>query len=92
MEAFPGVPTFADYGIKGSFGGWSGVFAPKGVPQDVVDKLTAVTAKVMKDPRVLEAYANIGALVDLRYGPEWIADLNTTYSIYTDEAARVSKK
>ncbi|MEH6629116.1 MAG: tripartite tricarboxylate transporter substrate binding protein [Motiliproteus sp.] len=92
MDAFPGVPTFADYGIKGSFGGWSGVFAPKGVPQDVVDKLTAATAKVMKDPKVLKAYENIGALVDLRHGPEWIADLNATYSIYTDEAARVSKK
>ncbi|MEH6825172.1 MAG: tripartite tricarboxylate transporter substrate binding protein [Motiliproteus sp.] len=92
MEAFPGVPTFADYGIKGSFGGWSGVFAPKGVPQEVVDKLTAATAKVMKDPKVLKAYENIGALVDLRHGPEWIADLNATYSIYTDEAVRVSKK
>jgi tripartite-type tricarboxylate transporter receptor subunit TctC len=92
MDAFPGVPTFADYGIKGSFGGWSGVFAPKGVPQEVVDKLTAVTAKVMKDPKVLEAYENIGALVDFRHGPEWIADLKTTYKIYADEAVRVSKK
>ncbi|WP_432474617.1 Bug family tripartite tricarboxylate transporter substrate binding protein [Amphritea sp. HPY] len=92
MDAFPGVPTFADHGIKGSFGGWSGVFAPKGVPQDVVDKLTAVTAKVMKDPKVLEAYDNIGALVDFRHGPEWVADLKGTYKIYTDEAARVSKK
>lgn len=92
MDAFPGVPTFADYGIKGSFGGWSGVFAPKGVPQDVVDTLTAVTAKVMKDPKVLEAYANIGALVDVRQGPEWLADLQATYNIYTEEAARVSKQ
>lgn len=92
MDAFPGAPTFADYGIKGSFGGWSGVFAPKGVPQEVVDKLTAVTAKVMKDPEVLKAYGNIGALVDFRHGPEWIADLETTYDIYKEEAARVSKK
>jgi len=92
MDAFPGAPTFADYGIKGSFGGWSGVFAPKGVPQEVVDKLTAVTAKVMKDPEVLKAYGNIGALVDFRHGPDWIADLKTTYGIYKDEAARVSKK
>ena len=92
MDAFPGAPTFADYGIKGSFGGWSGVFAPKGVPQEVVDKLTAVTAKVMKDPEVLKAYGNIGALVDFRHGPEWIADLETTYEIYKEEAARVSKK
>ncbi|MBQ0757639.1 MAG: tripartite tricarboxylate transporter substrate binding protein [Amphritea sp.] len=92
MDAFPGVPTFADYGIKGSFGGWSGVFAPKGVSQEVVDKLTAATAKVMKDPKVLEAYENIGALIDFRHGPEWITDLKATYSIYTAEALRVSKK
>lgn len=92
MDAFPGVPTFADYGIKGSFGGWSGVFAPKGVSQEVVDKLTAATANVMKDPKVLAAYENIGALVDFRHGPDWIKDLKVTYGIYKDEAARVSKK
>ena len=92
METFPGVPTFSDYGIKGSFGGWSGVFAPKGVPQEVVDKLTAATAKVMKDPEVLKAYENIGALVDFRHGPDWVADLKATYGIYKDEAARVAKK
>ena len=83
---------FADYGIKGSFGGWSGVFAPKGVPQEVVDKLTAATAKVMKDPEVLKAYENIGALVDFRHGPSWKTDLKATYAIYTEEAARTSKK
>lgn len=92
MDAFPGVPTFSDYGIKGSFGGWSGVFAPKGVPQEVVDKLTAATAKAMKDPEVLKAYENIGALVDFRHGADWIADLQSTYAIYKEEAARTSKK
>jgi len=92
MDAFPGVPTFAEYGIKGSFGGWSGVFAPKGVPQEVVDKLTAATAKVMKDPEVLKAYANIGALVDFRHGADWITDLRATYAIYKAEAERTSKK
>ena len=91
MDAFPGVPTYADYGIEGSFGGWSGVFAPKGVPQEVVDKLATVTAKVMKDPKVLAAYENIGALVDFRHGPDWITDLKATYSIYKAEAERVKK-
>ncbi len=92
MDAFPGVPTFADYGIDGSFGGWSGVFAPKGVPQEVINKLTKATAKAMKDPKVLAAYENIGALVDFRHGPDWIKSLKMTYNIYKDEAARVSKK
>lgn len=89
MDAFPGVPTFADYGIKGSFEGWSGVFAPKGVPQEVVDKLNAATAKAMQDPKVLAAYQNIGAVVDYRHGPEWISDMKETYSIMTEAAAKV---
>ncbi len=92
MDAFPGVPTFSDYGIKGSFGGWSGVFAPKGVPQEVVDKLTKATANAMKNPKVLAAYENIGALVDFRHGQSWITDLEATYGIYKEEAARVAKK
>lgn len=91
MDAFPGVPTFADYGVKGSFEGWSGVFAPKGVPQDVVDKLNAATAKAMKDPKVLAAYENIGAIVDYRHGPEWISDMKETYGIMKEAAAKVKK-
>ncbi|BBB28328.1 Bug family tripartite tricarboxylate transporter substrate binding protein [Neptunomonas japonica] len=91
MDAFPGVPTFADYGVKGSFEGWSGVFAPTGVPQDVVDKLNAATAKVMKDPKVLAAYQNIGAIVDYRHGAEWISDMKETYGIMKEAAAKVKK-
>ena len=91
MEAFPGVPTFSDYGIKGSFEGWSGVFAPKGVPQEVVEKLTAATTKVMSDPQVLKSYENIGAVVDFRHGPDWIADMKVTYNIMKDAAAKAKK-
>ncbi|WP_028467907.1 Bug family tripartite tricarboxylate transporter substrate binding protein [Neptunomonas japonica] len=91
MDAFPGVPTFADYGVKGSFEGWSGVFAPKGVPQDVVDKLNAATAKAMEDPKVLAAYQNIGAIVDYRHGSEWVSDMKETYGIMKEAAAKVKK-
>ncbi|MDO6564345.1 tripartite tricarboxylate transporter substrate binding protein [Amphritea sp. 1_MG-2023] len=91
MEAFPGVPTFADFGIKGSFEGWSGVFAPKGVPEEVVEKLTAATEKAMQDPKVIQAYQNIGAVLDFRHGPEWIADMKTTYSIMTEAAAKTKQ-
>jgi tripartite-type tricarboxylate transporter receptor subunit TctC len=88
MDDFPSVPTFADYGIKGSFEGWSGLFAPKGVPEEVLQKLTAATSKAMKDPKVLEAYNNIGAVVDYRHGSEWIDDMKVTYSIMQEEAAK----
>ncbi len=89
MADFPGVPTFAEYGIKGSFEGWSGVFAPKGVPEEVVTTLVAATQKIMKDPKVLKAYANMGALVDLRYGDDWLKDLKETYGIMKEAAAKM---
>ncbi len=91
MDAFPGVPTFADYGIKGSFEGWSGVFAPKGVPEEVVSALVEATKKVMKDPKVLKAYENMGAVVDFRHGDDWVADLKETYGIMTEAAAKMKK-
>ncbi|MGB1237362.1 MAG: Bug family tripartite tricarboxylate transporter substrate binding protein [Pseudomonadales bacterium] len=91
MDAFPGVPTFADKGIKGSFEGWSGIFAPKGVPQEVVDKLVAVTTKVMQDPKVLKAYSNMGAIVDFRHGDKWVADMRETYAIMKDAAAKAKQ-
>lgn len=91
LEGYENVPTFADYGIKGSFEGWSGIFAPKGVPQEVVDKLSAATAKVMKDPKVMAAYKNIGAVIDYRQGESWVADMKVTYDIMKDAAAKVKK-
>jgi len=93
MDAYPDVPTFADYNIKGNFEGWSGVFAPKGVPQEVSDALIAATTKVMKDPKVLQAYANMGAVVDFRNGTQkdWLDSLQVTYDIMKDAASKVKK-
>ncbi len=92
MDAYPGVPTFADYGIKGSFEGWSGIFAPKGVPEEVVTKLVEATKKVMKDPKVLKAYENMGAIVDFRYGDDWVKDLKETYGIMAEAADKMKKQ
>ncbi|MDK9764683.1 tripartite tricarboxylate transporter substrate binding protein [Vibrio sp. D420a] len=88
MEAYPGVPTFADYGIKGQFEGWAGVFAPKGVPQEVIDRLVEATKKVMVKPEVIQAYKNIGANIDFRYGDKWVEDMRATSKVMKDAAER----
>ena len=89
MDAFPGVPTFADYGVQGSFEGWSGIFAPEGVPEEVVTTLVEATKKVMKDPKVIQAFENMGAIVDFRYGEDWIKDMKVTYDIMKDAAEKM---
>ena len=91
MDEYPDAPTFAEKGIKGSFEGWSGIFAPKGVPDEVVQKLIAATAKTMEDPKVRQAYENLGAIIDFRHGDEWIADMKATSDIMKDAAAKMKK-
>lgn len=86
MDDYPNVPTFSDYEIEGSFEGWSGIFAPEGVPQNVVDTLVSATEKVMKKPKVIQSYQNMGALVDFRHGDEWINDMKVTYGVMEDSA------
>ena len=91
MAEYPDVPTFADYGIKGSFEGWSGVFAPKGTPADIVQKLVVVSTQAMEDPKVRKAFENMGANVDSRHGEAWVKDMRETYDIMKAAAAKMKQ-
>lgn len=88
-DKYPDVPTFADLGIEGDFEGWSGIFAPAGVPQEVVDTLIEASEQAMQDPQVIASFENIGAEVDFRHGEEWIEDMLRTYDIMQEAAAEM---
>jgi tripartite-type tricarboxylate transporter receptor subunit TctC len=91
MPEYPNVPTFADFGIKGGFEGWSGIFAPKGVPPEVVAKLVEASAKAMVDPNVVKAFANMSANVDFRHGESWVKEMKSTYEVMKASAAQTKK-
>ncbi|MCK9259850.1 MAG: tripartite tricarboxylate transporter substrate binding protein [Azoarcus sp.] len=91
MAEYPNVPTFADYGIKGSFEGWSGVFAPKGTPPEVIQKLVNASGKVMDEPKVRKAFENMGANVDFRHGEAWTNDMLLNYDIMKNAAAKMKQ-
>lgn len=62
----PEVPTFLEAGYAAvSFGVWQGLFAPAGVPQELVDKLFKTIQKAMAQPETIEALerANLVPLV-----------------------------
>ena len=49
----PAVPTMAEAGVPGfQFDTWIGLFAPKGTPKAVIDRLNAETAAAMADGAV----------------------------------------
>jgi tripartite-type tricarboxylate transporter receptor subunit TctC len=61
-RAAPGLPTIAESGYPGfSADAWSGLFAPKGTPKAVVDKLALETQHILKLPEVEKRLGELGA-------------------------------
>ena len=59
---FPNYPTAAESGLPGySSVGWFGLFAPAKTPAEIVDKVSADTAKVLSTPEARQRMAEQGA-------------------------------
>jgi tripartite-type tricarboxylate transporter receptor subunit TctC len=59
---FPEVPTLAEIGFKGAeLDIWFGMWAPNGVPADVVERLTKEIAKAVALPNTKARYEAVGA-------------------------------
>ena len=59
---FPNVPTAAEAGLVGyEVSTWYGLFAPKGTPQAIVDKMTAEVQKAINTPDVKTIWTNNGS-------------------------------
>lgn len=60
--AFPEVPTLAESGYPGfDLNDWNGLFAVTGTPPALVDRMQAVVAEAIKDPKVKERLDPTGA-------------------------------
>jgi tripartite-type tricarboxylate transporter receptor subunit TctC len=58
----PQVPTIAESGVPGyELSPWYGILAPAGTPSDIVMKLNAAIAKIVRTPEMKEKLAGIGA-------------------------------
>lgn len=61
LESLPDVPTASESGLEGfEVTIWHGVYAPKGTPEDVVNRLSQSLKVALKDPTVVERFADLG--------------------------------
>jgi tripartite-type tricarboxylate transporter receptor subunit TctC len=57
----PDIPTFAEMNLPAvSYSTWYGLFAPKGTPKDVVDRLHNAAVEAMADPAVRKRIIGLG--------------------------------
>ena len=56
----PDVPTAKEMGLDYEMSIWAGIFAPKGTPKDIVDKLARALDQALDDPGVKKRLADLG--------------------------------
>jgi tripartite-type tricarboxylate transporter receptor subunit TctC len=59
-SAMPDIPTAAEAGFPMEVTIWNGLWAPKGTPRDIVDRLNAATVTAMQDPTVAKRLEELG--------------------------------
>lgn len=61
LSVLPDLPTLAESGLKGfEVSVWHGMYAPKGTPKPVVDRLVAGLRDALKDPAIIKRFADLG--------------------------------
>jgi tripartite-type tricarboxylate transporter receptor subunit TctC len=61
LPVLPDLPTLDEAGLEGfEMTVWHGLYAPAGTPKDIVEKLSAALQVALKDPKVVERFAQLG--------------------------------
>ena len=85
----PDVATVAELGYPGFSGeGWGGMVVTKGVPNEIVMKISRDLAKVMNDKSVQERLEKAGLAVDNMPRDKWIEFAKRTHATWGDVARR----
>jgi tripartite-type tricarboxylate transporter receptor subunit TctC len=73
IKALPDAPTLDEQGLKNfEVVVWHGIYAPKGTPKPIIDKMNAAIRAALKDPMVVQRMAELGGEIvpDSQLSPE----------------------
>jgi len=92
-SVLPEVPTLNEAGVPGyETTIWLGIMAPKGTPQEIVDRLNAEIGKIIARPAVKEAWAKQGAVPMTMTPPEFGVFLKGDVEKWAKAIARAGLK
>jgi tripartite-type tricarboxylate transporter receptor subunit TctC len=61
LVAAPDIPTFAELGFPTvSWSAWSGLFASRGTPREIIGRLNAAVVEALADPAVRSRFVDLG--------------------------------
>jgi tripartite-type tricarboxylate transporter receptor subunit TctC len=90
MPEFPGIPTMTELGYKQDLiSGWQALYAPIGVPEEVIRALVPAIEKAVKNPELKSKVEKMGYIVDYRSPAELKKLMADEYELALKVAIRI---
>ena len=83
LAVLPDVPTFKEVGLEPvNRMAYYGILGPKGLPKDVVDKVSAGVRKALEEPAVRKRIEDTGSIVIANTPEQFTAQIKAEFEVY----------
>ncbi len=83
LSQLPNVPTFKEVGLEPvNRMAYYGIYGPKGLPKEVVDKISTAVKKTLEDPLVKKRIEDTGSLIVANSPAEFAAQIAAEFEVY----------
>ena len=93
LKELPNVPTFKEVGLEPvNRMAYYGILGPKGLPKEVVDKISAGTKKALEEPAVRKRIEDTGSLIVANTPEQFAAQIKAEFEVYKDVVKKQNLK
>ena len=83
LAVLPNVPTFKEVGLEPvNRMAYYGIYGPKGLPKEVIDKVNAGVRKALEDPAVRKRIEDTGSLIIANTPEQFATQIKAEFEVY----------